>query len=157
PQLTLTGGKADAASVVCAIPLRPGDPAEKVKTLRLTVQAGNTVVPAQLLKASLLQGEGQYRVFIIPKIKAGEKVAIAPADEDAANLPQFKFVEKQGEYTDLRYGDKLVLRYFNAPHDPKDHFYTFKPFHQVFDPATGKTSLTTTAYKTNKEGLYPHH
>jgi hypothetical protein len=50
-----------------------------------------------------------------------------------------------------------VLQYFDLPHDPADHFFTFKPFHHVYDPVEGKTLLTSGAYKTNKEGLYPHH
>jgi Family of unknown function (DUF6807) len=50
-----------------------------------------------------------------------------------------------------------VLEYFNLAHDPADHYYTFKPFHNVFDPATGKTMLTNSSAKTDKDGLYPHH
>jgi len=89
---------------------------------------------------------------------ARETLALTRASGSEVKTPKaFRFVEKKGEYTDLLYGERPVLRYVNAPHDPADHFYTFKPFHHVFDPATGKTLLTSGATKTNKEGLYPHH
>jgi hypothetical protein len=148
---TVTGGKADEQAVVCTAPAgAPG-------YLKLP---DGTVIPTQAITPSLLRPEGRVPTvaFVLPKLKAGETLTLAPAAAPTSGTPTaFKFVEKKGEYTDLLSGDRLVLRYFNAPHDPKDHYYTFKPFHQVFDPATGKTPLTTGAYKTDKEGVYPHH
>jgi hypothetical protein len=151
PRLTVTGGKADEAGVVCTAPAgAPG-------YLKLP---DGSAIPTQSVKPSLLtpQGNGPSAAFVLPKLKAGETLTLAAGAPPTASAPAaFKFVEKKGEYTDLLYGDRAVLRYINAPHDPKDHFYTFKPFHHVFDPATGKTLLTSGAYKTSKDGLYPHH
>ena len=42
----VTGGKADQEIVVCKIPVKPGDPAEKVTALQLPDQS---VVPTQLV------------------------------------------------------------------------------------------------------------
>jgi hypothetical protein len=117
-------------------------------------------VPAQLTTGGRPAGKDapQYLVFVLPKLKAGETVEVTPTMLNYVKAPpQFKFVEEPGKHTDLLFDGRPVLRYVNAPHDPADHFYTFKPFHHVFDPVEGKTLLTSGAYKTNKEGLYPHH
>jgi hypothetical protein len=148
--VTVTGGPAEEMNVVCSTP--GGAPAY----LKLP---DGSVIPTQTVKPSLLRPEGKpSAVFVLPKLQAGWKTTLvaAPAPEGRAPAA-FKFVDTKGQHTDLLYGDKPVLRYFNAPHDPKDHYYTFKPFHIVFDPATGKTPLTTGSAKTAKDGLYPHH
>jgi hypothetical protein len=49
------------------------------------------------------------------------------------------------------------MQYFNLPHDPNDHYYTFKPFHNVYDPAAGAVMLTNSSAKTAKDGQFPHH
>lgn len=76
-------------------------------------------------------------------------------------LAGYKFVEEKGKHVDLLFGDRLVMRYMNAPRDgtTKDtHEMTFKPFHHVYDPATGKVQLTNGAgLAANKDLLYPHH
>ena len=147
----VTGGKIDEANVVCTIPLKPGDPAEKVTALQLP---DKTVVLTQLVKRE----KDSVLVFVLPKLKAGDKLAIGPTALSAAPVQsQFKFVEEKGQHTDLMYGTRPVLSYFNPPHDPKDHFYTFKPFHHVYDPAAGKTLLTNGSAKTPKDGQFPHH
>ncbi len=45
----------------------------------------------------------------------------------------------------------------NLAHDAKDHYYTFKPFHNVYDPVKGEIVLTNSSAKTDKDGLFPHH
>ncbi len=153
----VTGGKEDQVNVVCYLPLKPGDPAEKVETLHIT---GQTSVPAQWVNPSLLQeGKGSYLVFVVPKLKAGEKLAIGPVPpaKDLLDFKSFKFGDKSNEAINLSYGTRPVMSYFNVPHDPADHYYTFKPFHHVFDPVEGKTLLTNGSAKTAKDGQFPHH
>jgi hypothetical protein len=147
--LTVPGGKADEQNVVVAA--RPG-------SADGYALPDGTVLPTQAAKPSLLQppGAGPAAVFVLPKLKAGESLMLRPAPRPAT-APAFKFVDEKGQHTDLLYGDRLVLRYFNAPHDPKDHYYTFKPFHILFDPAAGKTQLTTGSAKAAKDGTFPHH
>ena len=89
----------------------------------------------------------QYLVFVLPKLKAGETITVDADDAELLQVapPQFEFVEKKASrrnWSSLVDGKRTVLQYFNLPHDPKDHFYTFKPFHNVYDPATGKVLLT---------------
>jgi hypothetical protein len=146
----VTGGKDDQVNAVCAIRLQPGDPAEKVTGLQI---GEKTFVPAQVVKPSLLQGgEGSYLVFVVPKLKAGDKLPIGPAA--LPNDPvRFRF-DDDGT---LFHGGRRVLGYFHPPHDPADHYYTFKPFHHVYDPVEGKTLLTNGSAKTDKDGQFPHH
>ena len=151
------GGKEDQVNVVCYIPLKPGDPGEQFATLLITGQSG---VPAQWVKPSLMQeGKGSYLVFVVPKLKAGEKLAInpLPAAKELIDFKSFKFADKSNDATSLSYGTRPVMSYFNLPHDPADHFYTFKPFHHVFDPVEGKMLLTNGSAKTAKDGQFPHH
>jgi hypothetical protein len=153
--VTVTGGKADQANVVCSVPAPAGGPA----TAFLKRPDGG-VIPAQAVGPSLLQPRDQARhlVFVLPKLKAGEAVTLAPSSPPPGTPPAaFKFVLRESGYIDLRYGDRPVLRYINPPHDPNDHFLTFKPFHHVFDPAEGKTLLTSGAVPQSKENTYPHH
>jgi hypothetical protein len=154
PQITVTGGKADETNAVCTAPA--GTPGY------LRAGGGGAPIPTQTVKPSLLQPQDKppATVFVLPRLKAGETVPLTAATPPFA-IVQFKFVEKKGEYTDLLYGDRLVLRYMNAPHDTsgKDaHELSFKPFHHVFDPAGGKVQLTNGAgLAADKALLYPHH
>ncbi len=67
--------------------MKPGDPAEKVTALQLPDQS---VVPTQLVKDET----GTFLAFVLPKIKAGEKLAIGPVLDQPPKAPhQFKFVE----------------------------------------------------------------
>ena len=154
-KVTVTGGPADAAQVVVAAPLTGNTLANTV-----TLPDG-THVPAQVSGGSLPPAEKdpkQYLVFVLPTLKAGESVAVTPTMLNYVKAPpHFRFVEEAGDHTDLVFDGRPVLRFVNRPHDPKEHYYTFKPFHHVFDPAAGKTLLTSGAYKDAKEGTFPHH
>ncbi|MDB5308943.1 MAG: hypothetical protein JWO38_3145 [Gemmataceae bacterium] len=155
----VSGGKSDEMNVVCTVPFPAGDAAADVKALQLP---DGTSIPAQVVGPSVLQpqGSGRYLVFVLPKLKAGEKLAVGPVAADQSKTPpEFAFSNKTGEYSDLvyGYGKRPVLRYSNAPHDPKNHYLTFKPFHHVFDPVKGETLLTSGAVPLVKENLFPHH
>jgi hypothetical protein len=155
-KITVTGGPADAAQVVVTARLPAGG-----ATIPNTVTLPDGQhVPAQV-SGGRLPSDREFRqdlVFVLPKLKAGESVSVTPTMLNYVKAPpQFRFVEEKGKHTDLVFDGRPVLRYVNMPHDPNDHYYTFKPFHHVFDPATGKTQLTSGAYKTAKDGQFPHH
>ena len=153
--ITVTGGKADQVNVVCTAKLPAGNPANPTS---LTLP-DKTVIPAQRVNSALLdpQDGAQYIVFVLPKLKAGETVTLAAGPDISGKAPAFRFAPEQDGQTDLTFGDRKVLSCFHPKRDPKDHFYTFKPFHNVYDPATGKTMLTNSSAKTAKDGQFPHH
>ncbi len=156
---TVTGGKTDQANVVVKFPLA-GD-AAGVNVVNLS---DGTMVPVQVTKPGLTDDPAvkQYLVFVLPKLKAGETVTAKPGTVNYfVQPPHFEFAEKPGEPAELVFASvsmkRPVLQYFNLPHDAKDHYYTFKPFHNVYDPAKGETMLTNTSAKTAKDGQFPHH
>jgi hypothetical protein len=155
PAITVTGGKTDELNVVCTVAM-PADAA--AGQLSKLVLPDGTWVRAQVVGPTVLdkQDQTRYLVFVLPRLKAGETETLKPM-ADGGQATQFRFDEGRGEYSELRFGTRPVLRYINAKHDPANHFLTFKPFHQVFDPAEGKTLLTTGPVATPKDGLYPHH
>jgi hypothetical protein len=158
--IAVTGGKTDQANVVVWFPVPEGDPV----AFNVVELPEGGMLPAQITTAAPpgYPAAKQYLVFVLPRLKAGVTLTLRP---NTVNYfvapPQFQFVEKPGEPLNLMYvavnAKRPVLQFFNLPHDPADHFFTFKPFHHVYDPVKGETLLSSGAYKTNKEGLFPHH
>jgi hypothetical protein len=139
-KVTVTGGKHDATNLVVMIPGKAG---------------GNIVVANG--RGALVQPAAGHSLYVLPMLKAGH-----PAEGDLAVVTQqrpavFSFKETQGEYVDLLLGDRPVLRFVNKPRTEANHYLTFKPFHQVFDPTDGKTLLSSGAHPNTKEFLFPHH
>ena len=145
-KITVAGGDKDSTNVVVSAPL-PGSAANTV-----TLPDG-THTPAQ-------SGGGKL-VFVLPQLKAGETVAITPTMLNYVTAPAaFEFAPTRHHSTALLFGGRLVLDYIHEAHDPaskESHFRTFKPFHHVYDPATGQVALTSGMLTQAKENLYPHH
>ncbi len=158
--ITVKGGKADQTNVVVRVPMPAGEPlAYNVVNL-----SDGTTRPAQFTGPALTDDATvkKFLVFTLPKVKADETITATPGVVNyLVAPPQFAFVEKSGEPRELVFKSvnamRPVMQFFNLPRDAKDHYYTFKPFHNVFDPATGKTMLTNTSAKTAKDGQFPHH
>jgi hypothetical protein len=158
--VSVTGGKTDQTNVVVRVPVPKDNDAAAVNV----VEFPGATVPAQVVKPGLTDDPAvkQYLVFVLPKLKAGETIT---GKTNTVNYfvapPAFQFAEKPGAPTELVFvsvnAKRPVLQYFNLPRDPADHYYTFKPFHNVYDPATGKTMLSNTSAKTAKDGQFPHH
>ena len=158
PQLFVAGGKLDQTDVVVAVPL-PKNLAPGVNVVEL---ADGQHAPAQVANPPLVGPEGKALVFVLPKLPAGKSVAVRPGMLTYVKAPpQFAFKQVSKEYADLTFDGKKVLRYMNVPRDAttKDtHELTFKPFHHVYDPATGETLLTNGAgLAADKANLFPHH
>ena len=161
PPISVTAGKADLTNVVVRCPLPNGQDTAGVNVVNLS---SGGMAPAQITGPALTDDPAvkQYLVFVLPKLKAGESITATPATVNyVVAPPQFAFIEKMGEPTELVYGGvnakRKVLQFFNLPHDPKDHYFTFKPFHNVYDPLKGEFMLTNTSAKTAKDGQFPHH
>jgi hypothetical protein len=139
---TVTGGKHDAANVVVSAKDSPAT---------FAVMVGGNAAAVQDTEAG--------KMFVIPKLKAGELIELTKPGPDYDNWTSipFTFKEEKGEHVDVVYGNRPVLRFVNKPHAEADHYLTFKPFHQVFNPRDGKTLLSSGAHPNTKEFLYPHH
>jgi hypothetical protein len=145
-KVTVTGGAKDSTNVVVFAPL-PG-------------AAANTVTLPDGTHTAAQPDRGKL-VFVLPKVKAGESLTLTPTMLNYVKAPpHFRFPDVPGKQTDLLFGDRLVTRFVDAKRDgtsKESHFLTFKPFHHVYDPATGKVELTSGALPQAKENLYPHH
>ena len=76
---------------------------------------------------------------------------------------EFNFKDKKGEYCDLCFGDRPILRYMYKAYDASTgdiRLKTYKPFHHVFDP-TGKQIVTNGGFTDEREKgknlTFPHH
>ncbi len=147
-KISITGGKTDQTNVVVTAPLPAGANATNVVNL-----------PGGLHAAAQVTIDGKKLVFVLPKLKAGETVTVTPGMLNYVKAPpHFAFATKDDSTTtELTFDGRKVLQFFHAKRDPKDHFYTFKPFHNVYDPVKGEQMLTNSSAKTNKDGLFPHH
>ncbi len=52
--------------------------------------------------------------------------------------PQFALRGEKDGIAELAFDKRKVLQYFHPKRDEKDHFYTFKPFHNVYDSVKGE-------------------
>ncbi len=147
-KIAVTGGKTDQANVVVYAPLPAG-----------AALAPNAVtLPDGLHAAAQITHDGKTLAFVLPKLKAGETVTVTPTTLTYVKAPpQFKFADEKDGTNTLSFDGRKVLNYFNLAHDPKDHFFTFKPFHNVYDPAKGEVMLSNSSAKTTKDGQFPHH
>ena len=94
--------------------------------------------------------------FILPELPAGQKIkASVTFSESQKNVPtDFHFEDKPGFYSDLRLGDRPVMRYMYEALDTSSKERigeTYKVYHHVYDPQ-GKRFVTK-----GPGGLFPHH
>jgi len=143
---TVTNGPKDAANVVVVVP-------DAKLPYDVSLNGSNVMAQASDLTKS--------SIVVVGKMKGGETATIGafvrkPSDPQPGQPQVFVVQEKPGEYVDFVYG-KPVLRFVNKPRTQENHYLTFKPFHQVFDPATGKSLLSSGAHPNVPEFKFPHH
>jgi len=94
--------------------------------------------------------------FVVPELPAEGVWQLTATFGETVEAPaaQFAWHDEQGVTSELRFGDRPVLRYMYAPLDestPERRAETYKVYHHVFSP-DGKTLLTK-----GPGGLFPHH
>lgn len=152
-KVTVAGGAKDMTNVVVSVPIHQDTAYNSIAV------PGGSLAPAQVVPLRPpAEEKGSRLVFVLPELKAGKSYTLAlRAVNHVKTPPRFKFQEAAGQHVDVLFDGRPVLRYVNMPHDPADHYFTFKPFHQVFDPATGKVMLSSGSYKGPKDAQFPHH
>jgi hypothetical protein len=163
--IQVAAGKYDRHDIPVCVPLAlPADLAA-AKTVTL-LDPKQMRIASQLTAPSLLPEPtevlpGQVRRelhFILPSLKAGESITLKAAVSTASPAPEetsFSWHDQPGEYTELRFGSRPVLRYMYKALDDsskEQRELTFKVFHHLFDPS-GQRLVT----KGPPGGLYPHH
>lgn len=94
--------------------------------------------------------------FIVPRLAAGDSLDLTATVTPEATSQQdvFAWHDTPGEYAELRFGQRPVLRYMYAALDessPARREETYKVYHHLFDPA-GEQVVTK-----GPGGLYTHH
>lgn len=162
--ITVKAGKHDRQNTPVKVPLTL--PASLAKGASVKLTLNDQTIPAQITQPGLLakpaaagDDAAAELVFILPKLSAGETATLKATVSDEAGAASaaktFSWNDTAGKHTDLTYDGRPVLRYMYAALDEssKDARHaTMKPYHHVFDPATGKTLLTK-----GPGGLFPHH
>lgn len=165
--LAVAAGEIDRSNLPlrARVELPDGQVAGGGETVKLKLADGSRV-DGQLVPAGLLAGgglDGWRRggptawdiLFVLPKVPAGTHVELRAELAATANgrEPRLQWTGTDGAATLLVAGKPLVRYEMPAFDDTtaESRDATFKPFHHVFDPATG-IRLTK-----GDGGLYPHH
>jgi hypothetical protein len=160
PEFEVSAGSVDRTGQPVRVPIvLPND----FKAASASVTIAGKSYPAQVTKPHLLAKpaappEGKQNaelVFLAPELKAGQTLQVkATIIDQAPDKPVAEWKDTPGEYTDLLFNGRPVLRYMYAKLDETNketRSATFKPYHHVFDPAG--TRLITKG----PGGLFPHH
>jgi hypothetical protein len=161
--LTVTAGKTDRTSTLVCVPLSLPEKLarEQLALLRLPeggALLGQLTAPG-LLTESIKPAKDEVRRdlhLFLPPLKAGASLTLKGSILIDMKGPaeRYSWHDTKGEFTELRYGDRPVLRYMDAPFDdstPARREATFKVYHHLFDPE-GKEVITK-----GPGGLYTHH
>jgi hypothetical protein len=159
--VTITAGGHDREKVPVRISLSPVSlPAEPTNVI-LTGPDGKRI-PAQLSRPGLLAPEASWREihFILPLLKAGESLRLEATL--STDRPQrgdaFSWQDRAGDFTELRFGKRTVMRYHYAALDESSketRDRTYKVFHHIYSP---KGDVLTTGGLSDDPAVHsPHH
>jgi hypothetical protein len=134
---------------------------KRARSVRIE-DAGGKEIPAQLTGPSLLNPAAKRQElvvreahFIAPFAAPGETLELkVTVSEDAPAAKGYSWSNTEGEYAELSYGDRPVLRYMYKPLDESSdeaRELTTKVYHHLYD-LTGERFVTK-----GPGGQYPHH
>lgn len=160
--LTVKAGTHDHANVPAVVTLQLPAALAGARSATLTCPAGNKIA-GQLTAPELLNGavaaEGSVvreLHFILPNLKREAAMSLkAVISTEPAVEPGFAWKEAPGEYAELSFDGRPVMRYVSKPFDAtskESKEDTGKPFHHLYDPR-GRRFVTNGG----PDGLYPHH
>jgi hypothetical protein len=160
-EVKVTAGAHDRKNVPVHVSLPPVALRDKPTTVILTDPDGKTI-PAQLTELGLLAPKEYWRElhFILPHLKAGESLRLKATL--SAELPSrgdaFSWHDHAGDFTELRFGARPVLRYHYRAYDEtskESRDRTYKVFHHLFSPKGDV--LVTGGLSDDPDVHSPHH
>jgi hypothetical protein len=163
-EITITAEKQDRVSVPVSVPLTlDKDVAELYERVQVlgpakVILIGQLTGPALGSETKAPPGKVRRDLhFIVSRLEAGRSVTFRPlfgARQPDGGPDNFVWKKDPGRFTELRRGDRPVLRYVYEALDDSTkerREETYKVFHHLFDPA-GKRLVTK-----GPGGLYTHH
>jgi hypothetical protein len=159
--VTVAAGAHDRANVPVRVALPPVSlPAEPAAVI-LTGPDGKTI-PAQLTRPGLLAPQETWREihFILPRLNAGESLRLKAtlSTESPPSADGFSWHDRAGDFTELRFGTRPVLRYHYRAYDAsskESRERTYKVFHHLYSPKGDV--LTTGGLSDDPDVHSPHH
>jgi hypothetical protein len=161
--LTVTAGKHDRRQTPVKVPLEIPKLLSGALIVPLKAESGETIVGQLSTSGGLLSEEvqsqegtvGRYLHFVLPELAAGKTLTLnGEVRLEIHKLPAVFLWKDSGQYAELSYSRRPVLKYMYAPLDettPEKRAETYKPYHHVYDPQ-GKFLVTK-----GPGGLFPHH
>jgi hypothetical protein len=163
-EITVSAGKSDRRNTPMCVPLSVSKELANLELALLEAADGKQflaqITEPGLLTESIAPAEGQRRRdlhFALSSLKAGESLKLRGkwlANQKLVGGEYFAWHDTPGEFTELRHGDRPVLRYVYQAFDDstkEKRELTFKVYHHLFDPS-GKEIITK-----GPGGLYTHH
>src|SRR5262249_26270919 len=157
----ITAGRHDRKNVPVRISIPSVSLPAEPTTVILTDPDGKTI-PAQLVKPGLFAPKECWREvhFILPQLKAGESLHLRPtlSTESPTGADTFSWHDKAGDFTELRFGTRPVLRYHYRAYDEtskESRDRTYKVFHHLYSPKDDV--LTTGGLSDDPDVHSPHH
>src|SRR5262249_44926508 len=159
--VTIAAGAHDRKNVPVRISLPSVSLRAKPTTVIITIPDGETI-PAQLTGPGLLTPEECWREIhvILPHLKAGEALPlkVTLSSESAPQRDAFSWHDHPGDFTELHFGTRRVLRYHYHPLDEtskESRDRTYKVFHHLYAP---KGDVLTTGGLADDPAVHsPHH
>jgi len=129
-------------------------PVEQISVVLKEEGKAGPVLPGQIVMG---QEDKTQLWWILPQVKA-QSVSTWVATlscREKTEQEVFCWKDKAGDYLDLLFNSRKVIRYMYAYDDSSSQrlLQTYKPFHHVFD-AQGENLLTN---GNEPDSLYPHH
>lgn len=159
--INFSAGYTDRTNTVARATLSVPPEFADVRTVEVTTRDGETLVgqlthPRLLSEASTIENKLTRELTLrLEDLPDGEVLYLTNMRAAEGNdLQSYQWHEVGDHETELRLGDRPVLRYMHQPFDPSSRESieaTKKPFHHVFDPS-GKRLVTK-----GPGGLYSHH
>jgi hypothetical protein len=162
-QLTVFAGKHDRVNSPASVSIGLPESLAEVRTVLLKAADGKEIV-GQLTEPSVVSASGPGRKgevrrelhFIVPELKAGERMTLEGRISPSSGVEAegFRWHDTAGEYAELRFGERPVMRYMYKALDDSTkeaRELTYKVYHHLYDPS-GKRLVTK-----GPGGLYTHH
>jgi hypothetical protein len=162
-QVTVSAGQFDRENVPVKVIVTLPEALKAAKAVTLADAEGNKlagqVTGLGLLASGAKAADGQVARelhFVVPKLKAGQTLALSATigDEASSTQKSFAWTDMAGKYSELNLAGRPVLRYMYEAIDTSTNerrMETYKPYHHVYDPQ-GNRFVTK-----GPGGLFPHH
>src|SRR5216684_1053061 len=160
-EVTIAAGAHDRKDVPVCVSIPPVSLRAKPASVILTGPDGKTI-PAQLTRPGLLAPKETWSEihFVLPRLLAGESLPLKAtlSTESPTSGDSFSWHDHAGDFTELRFGTRPVLRYHYRAYDESSKASrdrTYKVFHHLYSP---KGDVLTTNGLPDDPAIHsPHH